>query len=99
MNSVPVTVIARIKAQPGHESALCETLSALLAPTRKEEGCLNYDLHQATEDPTEFLFHENWRSREDLDRHLRTAHVTEALSKAAPLVSEPPDIGIWSRIG
>ncbi|MBX3746380.1 MAG: antibiotic biosynthesis monooxygenase [Verrucomicrobiae bacterium] len=99
MSFVPVTVVARIQAQAGRESELREILSALLAPTRGEEGCLNYDLHQAAEDPTVFLFHENWRSREDLDRHLGSAHVTEALGRAAPLVAGAPEIGLYSRVG
>lgn len=75
-----------------------EILSSLPAPTRQEAGCVNYDLHQSVNDPTVFLFHENWRSQEDLDRHLKSAHVTQALGQVAPLLAEPPQITLWNRI-
>ncbi len=98
MNPIPVTVVARLKAQPGKEDEMGALLSGLVAPTRQEEGCLNYDLHRSAGDPALFLFHENWRSRPDLDRHLASAHLRAALARVEPILAEPPQIEIWSRI-
>ncbi len=98
-DSTPVTVVALMRAQPGKEHELRQALSSLVAPTRKEAGCLNYDLHQSPEDPTRFMFHENWTSKADLDRHLGSAHVTAVLSKLGGLVAEPPQITLWRKIG
>ena len=70
-----VTVIATIRALEGHEEAVLDSLKQLLAPTRAEEGCLNYDLHRDLEDPGCFCFHENWESQAHLDRHLKTDHI------------------------
>ena len=33
-----------------------EILEELVAPSRAEEGCINYDLHQSMEDPELFVF-------------------------------------------
>lgn len=95
---MPLTVTARIKAKPDQVAALRELLLALPDPTRREDGCLNYDLHQSTEDPCVFLFHENWRGKAELDRHLQSPHVTAVLSRVGPLVAEPPEIALWNRI-
>ncbi|MBL9129281.1 MAG: antibiotic biosynthesis monooxygenase, partial [Verrucomicrobiales bacterium] len=61
------------------------------------EGCLNYDLHESAEESGQFMFHENWRSRADLDRHLASPHVTAVLSKVPELVAAPPRITLWRK--
>ena len=55
-----LTVVAIMEAKPGQEVALRQVLLGLVPVTRQEPGCLNYDLHQAADDPGRFLFHENW---------------------------------------
>ena len=94
-----LTVVAEIKAQAGKEEALRQTLLALIEPTRKEEGFVQYDLHVSTNDPGRFVFYENWVSQEHLDRHLASPHL-EAFKAAAPgLLGEPPRIETYWRIG
>ena len=52
-----------------------EALLALVEPTRKEPGCLCYNLHQSKADPTQFMFYEQWASKEALDAHGKTPHM------------------------
>jgi quinol monooxygenase YgiN len=70
MSAKAITVVATFQARPGKEAELKSVLTNLVAPTRQEAGCLNYDLHASPEDPAKFLFHENWTSRAHLDAHL-----------------------------
>jgi quinol monooxygenase YgiN len=72
-----LSVVARLKAREGMEDRLREELLSLVEPSRKEEGCLSYDLHQAIEDPSLFYFYENWASQQDFDEHLQRPHVQE----------------------
>ena len=58
-----MTVVVRIKAKPGMVPLVKQELLDLLAPTRDEDGCINYDMHQAVADDSLFLFHENWTSK------------------------------------
>lgn len=39
-------------------------LLKLLEPTRKEKGCVQYDLHQDLENPSIFMFYEIWETKE-----------------------------------
>jgi quinol monooxygenase YgiN len=71
-----LTVIAYMKAAPGKEADLRAALEALIEPTGKEAGYVNYDLHQAVDDPGTFFFYENWESGDDLDAHLAAPHLT-----------------------
>jgi quinol monooxygenase YgiN len=68
-----LTVIARMHAKPGKEQELRTALEALIEPTSREKGYVNYDLHQGVEDPGWFFFYENWESADDLDAHLNAA--------------------------
>ena len=94
-----LTVVATIKAKPGKEAALRQELLALIPTTRQEPGCINYDLHQAVDNPAHFLFHENWNSKQHLDDHLARPHLQALLAKAPELLAEPPQITLWERIG
>ena len=99
MNTKSLTVIAQIKAKPGKESSVRQELLSLVAPSRKDAGCLNYDLHQALDNPALFLFHENWTSKAQLDQHLQKPELQAVLAKLGQLVAEPPSITLWNKIG
>lgn len=87
-----------MKAKRGKERGLREVLLALIQPTHAEEGCLQYDLHQSTEDPTLFLFYENWAGEKPLTAHFQTPHVQTALARAAELLEAPPEFYRLKRI-
>lgn len=93
-----LTVVAEIVAKPGCEQRLREELLRLIEPTRAEEGCLQYDLHESTEQPGRFLFYENWTSRAALDRHLATPHLERLSALLAELAQAEPRIDTFLRI-
>jgi quinol monooxygenase YgiN len=99
MNAKPLTVVAQIKAKPGQESRVRQELLSLVAPSRKDAGCLNYDLHQAQDNPALFMFHENWDSKAHLDQHLQKPAFQAVLARVGQLVAEPPQITLWGKIG
>ena len=70
-----VILTAMVKAKPGQEDAVKEALLALVEPTRKEPGCLCYNLHQSKSDPTQFMFYEQWASKDALDAHGKMPHM------------------------
>lgn len=98
MDGGAVKVVATVTAKLGHESALKAILFSLLAPTRAEPGCLFYEIHQAG-DPQVFTFIEGWQSDEDLDAHLESDHLAEAMEAIVPLVTGAPDIRRFRRLG
>lgn len=98
MSNGPIRVVARFAAKPGHEDTVAEILSALVDPTRAEDGCVTYDLIHNSEDPTDFTFLEEWTSREALDRHLATEHIAECRRLIGEHVEGPADIRIYTLI-
>jgi|ERR1035438_7431582 quinol monooxygenase YgiN len=99
MKAESLTVTAQIKAKPGKESQVRQELLSLVDPSRTDDGCLNYDLHQALDNPAHFLFHENWTSEAHLERHLQKPELKAVLARVGQLVAEPPQITLWKKIG
>lgn len=95
--SAPLTVVARIKARPGMEEKVRQELLKLLAPTRRETGCINYDMHQSTSDNSLFLFYENWQSVDDFQNHLRSPHIEAWFKLSHDLLAEPIEITRWKK--
>lgn len=93
-----LTVVARIKAKPGMEQTVQHVLMALIAPTRNEPGCLNYDLHQSMDDKGLFLFYENWVTKKNLDEHLAMPYLKDFLGKADQILAEPVEITFWEMV-
>jgi len=76
-----VVVIAQFKAKPASETALEKALRAAIEPTHLEEGCIRYALHRSVEKPDVYCFVERWRSKADLDEHLKKAHIKTLFGK------------------
>lgn len=93
-----LVVIAEGKAKPGKEDDLRSRLHALLAPTRAEEGCIQYDLHESLDEPGRFVFFERWTSREALDQHLKTRHLTEFFGYVDELVDGGMGIRFFRKV-
>ena len=99
MKAESLTVTAQIKAKPGKEGQVREALLSLVAPSRKDAGCLHYVLHQALDNPALFLFHESWISKAHLDQHLQKPELQAVLARVGQLAAEPPQIALWQKIG
>lgn len=78
-----LTAVARVRAVPGSEETVRDALIAMVAPTREEEGCLDYRLHEVDSDPGLFCFVALWRSEADLDAHLEEPHIADGLAAIA----------------
>ena len=98
MNSQILTLVVTFQARPGKQAELRALLTGMLAPTRQEAGCINYDLHVSSEYPSKFLFHETWASRAHLDAHLQSVHVKVMFPRVAELCVAFPDIVVWEKI-
>ncbi|SFG19935.1 putative quinol monooxygenase [Neptunomonas qingdaonensis] len=70
-----LTIIAKIEANPDQVERVKAELVKLIEPTRKEAGCIQYDLHQDNENPAVFLFYENWETRDLWLAHMENEHL------------------------
>ena len=57
-----LTVVAKVTAKKDSVDNVKSELLKLITPTRKENGCIEYNLHQDNDDPAVFIFYETWES-------------------------------------
>lgn len=75
-----LTIVANIKANSDKIDLVKAELEKLIAITRAEAGCIQYDLHQDNDNPGHFMFYENWESRELWQTHMNAQHLSDYMS-------------------
>jgi quinol monooxygenase YgiN len=70
-----LTIVAVLKVDPTKLDDLRPLFAALIEETRKEDGCLLYDLHHDNVDPSRFVFYETWTTRDLWQDHMNSAHI------------------------
>lgn len=93
-----LTIVANIKAKADQVDLVKAELQKLIATTRAEAGCQQYDLHQDNDNPAHFLFFENWDSRDIWHNHMAAPHL-EAFKAAAGDALEEITINEMTKIG
>jgi quinol monooxygenase YgiN len=92
-----ITLIVQLRPREGQDMLLEAELRALVGPTRKEDGCLTYDLHRSAEGPSAFLLDEVWASREAHSRHTNTPHFLRWNARKDSLLASR-DVTYWKQI-
>ncbi len=78
---------------PEKQLEVRQTLLALVVSGGKEPGCLDYSVFCNIQDKNNFCLHQKWKTREDLDQHIRS-HRFGVLLGTKTLLSKPPSIQI-----
>jgi quinol monooxygenase YgiN len=91
------TLLVNLRAREGQELLLEAELRALVGPTRREQGCLTYDLYRGAELPGSFLLHEVWASREHHRLHTQTRHFLRWNARKDSLLAGR-DSTFWKQI-
>ncbi len=76
-----IKIIATIIAKTEHRNSVLNAIQTLVVESRKESGCISYDLHCDITNPNKFVILEHWRSQEDIDIHNQTPHFKALGSK------------------
>lgn len=91
-------VVARVVALPDKVEELKAVLGELIKPTRQETGCIQYELWQNQNEPTDFTFVETWTDKFHLDNHLASEHIQSAIEKFDGLITAEPDIRLYDQL-
>lgn len=78
-----------ISSPPGKRSELLKSLKLLTGPVVVEPGCRMCLVYEDSRTRGDFLIVEEWQSREDISRHLKTAHFKKLLAVAEVSSSAP----------
>jgi len=92
-----ISVVAIITAKPGTEDFVERALLNLIAPSQNDKGYIQYDLHRDMDKPNVFVFYENWESKELLDLHLQSTHLSNYQKQVEGMI-ESWDLKLMKKI-
>ena len=70
-----VAVIGMLRFPPEKLALVLPHLKLLVEATRRNDGCIAYDVGEDPFDPGLIRFSELWPDQASLDRHLQAAHI------------------------
>ncbi len=81
-----MTITKRVTfiAKEGSEAKMKELLSAMVAPSQAEEGCMFYEIFQYENNRRKFMAVETWENEAALDGHKVSAHYAVYKSSYEP---------------
>ncbi|MPQ85054.1 antibiotic biosynthesis monooxygenase [Pseudomonas sp. MAFF 730085] len=87
--TLPLNVVAIMKAKPGKEAELHSLLQDALPHFQQEPGCQAYALLTDLEDPTRFISYESWDDEAALQAHMKAPTLTNAMPALEKILAEP----------
>lgn len=90
-------ILARItmNALPEKQKELTQTLLSMIETEGKENGCISYGIFSDIHESTVFNLIEEWSTREDFNRHVRSESFSILLGTKS-LLARPMEIKIHS---
>jgi quinol monooxygenase YgiN len=92
----PFALLVTFKAKAGNEKAIEEAFAPCLIATRKEPGCVAYILNRDTEDPTNYIMYEQFKSIDALAAHMKQKHTETLLKTLGTLTDGDPKLKVLS---
>jgi len=75
--------------------SLCRELVDI---TRGEKGCISYGVYRDADHPELLTMIEEWKSRDDLYKHLHAGHFTRIVPQLGRLMTRVADINVCQQI-
>jgi quinol monooxygenase YgiN len=70
-----IVVTSTFKSLPGKREKIVELSRPAVEATRKEKGCIRYELFLSSEDDVTLQFVEEWTDLDSLRAHLKSSHL------------------------
>lgn len=93
-----IKVVARNHAQEEKLQEILEMYKEMVELTRKENGCIKYELYQDTNNPAIITMIEEWESRSALEAHLNSEHFLRIIPQVKPFMIKPTDMNIYTQL-
>jgi quinol monooxygenase YgiN len=93
----PFTLIVHVKIKKAQKKAFLNAANPCVEATRKEKGCVAYDLLHDSEHSTKFVFVERWKSVKDLEAHFAEDHVKKLLAALPDLLDGDPKFAFYAE--
>jgi quinol monooxygenase YgiN len=93
-----VKVVAKNFPKEDKLDQVIELCKELVDATRKEEGCIKYELFQDVNEPTVLTFIEEWFDVDALNKHMESEHFTRIIPKFGAFMIKDGDINVYTKV-
>ncbi len=93
-----IKVMAKMFIKAEGKDAFIIQAEKLVAETRKEEGCLSYQLFKDINNNNCFVMLEEWETPEFLDKHLHSCHFQEMMAVEKELREKETELSILTLL-
>jgi quinol monooxygenase YgiN len=86
-------------ARAGHEAEVAAIFTKLTEESRKEQGCLMYQVHRHKTEPRRFFIYEQYKDDSGLEAHRAAPHFLQFAKKELPKVADRTDGNLYDPLG
>lgn len=92
----PFTLVVLVTVKEGQGQQFEKLFQPALKATRKEKGCIAYDLNRDLKEATKYYVYERWQSLAALEQHMETEHIKTLLAQIPDVLANPPDFKFFA---
>ncbi|MBP2034035.1 quinol monooxygenase YgiN [Clostridium algifaecis] len=93
-----IKVVARNFAQQDKLNEIIELYKELVELTRKEKGCIKYELYQDENNPSVLTMIEEWENKKALEDHFKAEHFVRIVPKVKKYMLKETDLNIYNKL-
>lgn len=93
-----IKVVAKSEIKENQIETYKRLAKDLIHETRKEQGCISYELFQDIDHPNICSFIEAWEDKEALGRHMKSAHYERIVPQMAPLKEKLSEVNVYQLV-
>lgn len=86
-------------AKLGHEAAVADIFSKLTEVSRKEPGCMIYQVHRHKTDTRRFFIYEQYKDDAALEAHRASQHFLQYARKELPKIADRIEGQLYDPLG
>ncbi len=86
-------------AKTGHEAEVVEVFAKMSEASRREPGCVMYQVHRHKTDPRRFFIYEQYKDDAALEAHRASPHFLQHVKKELPKLGERVEGHLFEPIG
>jgi quinol monooxygenase YgiN len=86
-------------AKTGHESDVAALFSKLTEESRKEPGCVMYQVHRHRTEPRRFFIYEQYKDEAALEAHRAALHFLQYAKKDLPKMADRVEGNLFEPLG
>lgn len=93
-----IKVVARNFAKKDKLNEIMKHYKELVELTRKEKGCIKYELYEDEKNPTVLTMIEEWEDRQALENHLKSEHFTRIVPTLGKYMAKESDMNVYNKL-